>query len=160
MRPSRFSWHLDEARLEVIEAIVDGLFNIGLVFMLFDEPFELPVDVVVLVQALLAGLVRIVLPLGEDWGRLVKGLYNLLLFTDDVFGRNIFLSEVADKRVNLQRLIRFTRLYHEYVTTTLWEGWGHIDILMVLAIAYAIAVNEEWLFVWHNFLKVCLPGLV
>ena len=73
--------------------------------MLFDEPFQLPVDVVVLVQALLAGLVRVVFPLGEDRSRLVKGLYNLLLFTDDVFGRNIFLSEVADKRVNLQRLI-------------------------------------------------------
>ena len=87
--------------------------------MIFDEPFQLPVDVVVLVQTLLAGLVRVVLPLGEDRCRLVEGLYNLLLFTEHVFGRNIFLPKVADKRVNLQRLIRFTRLYHEYVTTTL-----------------------------------------
>ena len=86
--------------------------------MLFDEPFQLPVDVVVLVQTLLPGLVSVIFPLGKDRCRLVEGLYNLLLFTDGVFGWNIFLSEVADERVNLQRLIRFTRLYHEYVTTT------------------------------------------
>ena len=65
--------------------------------MVFDEPLQLPVDVVVLVKALLARLVSVILPLGEHRCRLIKNLYNFLLFTDDVFGRDVFLPEVADE---------------------------------------------------------------
>ena len=46
------------------------------------------------------------------------------------------------------------------MTATLGEGWSDKDIPMVIAMAHAIAVDEEWLLVGQNFLKAFLPILV